>query len=342
MRCTHCDLPLSPTSTASVCPRCHMPIVPGTNTAAKSKRAFIAQPPSWGNGVAPAGWQEHSGPVVGTPPPNSPFPASQQTPYPQPGQMWLPTSTPPSTPAPVPSVSGSHFSTGGIHEEARPLPEAQDMAWKSRPLPTMPQIPMHQSRITHNEHITGSNLGFIIAGLCVVTGGLLLILVYFMAAGLSSSTVHPQSNSVGNSVTTATRHHTPTAVPTRTEKPSPTTASGAFPAQEYISNPQMASAVNTDTAQVIQAATTFKVGQKVYVTFSIHPNGRSGAICLQWYANAQAFSHFEFAISPGSTIAYSYTYYADAGPAYVEIYWASSVSCSDELLAQRINFTVVH
>jgi hypothetical protein len=200
---------------------------------------------------------------------------------------------------------------------------------------------MHTHQM-HRTRLATSNLGFIIAGTCVLTGGLLLILVYFLAAGLSPSTVQTQSITTGNSVAPTTRQHTPTAVPTRDTKPSPTVPSGAFPAQQYVSNPQMASAVNTNTAQVIQAATTFKVGQRVYVTFTIHPNGRSGAICLQWYANAQAFSHFEFAISSSSNVAYSYTYYRTSGPAYIEIYWASSVSCNDELLAQRINFTVTN
>lgn len=337
MRCTHCDLPLSPTSTARVCPRCHMPIVTGANTAAKLKRASMAAPQSWGDGTAPLGWQENSGSVVGTPAPGSLSPISQQTPYPQPGQMWLPMSTPPSTPTPISSVSGSNFRASEIHAGSEPFLQAQDMQGGTRPLRPVPSIDK-----TRRTFMATSNRGFTIAGLCVLTGGLLLILVYVLSAGLSPSTVQTQSITVGKSVTTATRQHTPTVVPTRNEQPSPTVTSGAFPAQQYITNPQMASAVNTNTAQVITAATTFHVGQPVYVTFTIHPNGQSGAVCLQWYANAQAFSHFEFAVSPGSTVAYSYTYYAAAVPAYVEIYWASSVSCSDELLAQRINFTVVH
>lgn len=338
MRCTHCDLPLSPTGTTRVCPRCHMPVATGTNTAAKSKSLSI-EPPAWGNGAVPSGWQENSGPVVdisqpGTPSPIRAFPVSQQTPYPQPGQMWLPTPpptptpTPPLIPTPLPDIFGSRLHGRERREDARPLPQMHTNTHKTR-----------------RVHIATSNLGFIIAGACVLTGGLLLILVSFLAAGLSPSTVQTQSITAGNSVTKATQLHTPTAVvPTSTSspKPSPTPSSGAFPAQQYITNPQMASAINTSTAQVIQAATTFRVGQRVYVTFAIHPNGQSGAVCLQWYANAHAFSHFEFAISSSSTVAYSYTYYAASGQAYVEIYWASSVSCSDELLAQRITFTVVH
>lgn len=338
MRCTHCDLPLSPTSTARVCPRCHMPVETGTNTAAKSKRPSMSQLPSWGDTIAPLGWQENAGPVVGTSPPGDPIPTPQQTPYPQPGQMWLPTPTPPSTPTPLPSISGPYFSGSEIRGDSRTFPTGREMQQASRPLPQTSNMHTHQM---HRTQRATSNLGFIIASLCVFTGALLLILVYILSVGLASSTVQTQSVTT-NSIPTTTRQHTPTAEPTHQTQPTPTVPSGTFPAQQYISNPQMASAVNTNTAQVIQAATTFHVGQRVYVTFTIHPNGHSGAVCLDWYTNAQAFSNYEFAVSPGSTVAYSYTYYATSGPANVQIYWASSVSCNDELLAQRINFTVVH
>lgn len=195
----------------------------------------------------------------------------------------------------------------------------------------------------HKMRPATSNLGFIIASVCVITGGLLLILVYFITAGLPPSTTQTQSITTDNPLVTATAHSTPTAVvPTSTPKPTSTASIGAFPAQQFIGDPQMASAVNMTTAQVIQPATTFHVGQRVYVTFAIHPAGRSGAVCLLWYSNARTFSHFEFAVSSNSTVAYSYTYYATSGPAFVEIYWASDISCSDKMLAQRVNFTVVN
>ena len=299
MRCAHCDLPLSPTNPARVCPRCHMPMATGTNAATKSKHTPVVQPPSWGDEVALLS-------------------SLQPTPYPQPGQMWDP--TPPPTPALA--VSSPQFSATAMRRESQSLPQAKKVS-------------------DRKTRTTTSNLGFIIAGVCVLTGGLLLILVYYMAAGLSPSTAQTQSIAAGNSVATTTRHLTSTpVVSTPTLKPTP--ATGAFPAQQYITNPQMASEVNTSTAQIGQTATTFTVGQRVYVTFTLHPNGRNGAVCLLWYSNAKMFSHFEFAVSPNSTVAYSYTYYATSGRAYVEIYWASDVSCSDKMLAQRVNFTVVN
>jgi hypothetical protein len=316
MRCTHCDLPLSPTNTGSVCPRCHMPTGTGTNAAAKSKQTPVVQ-------------MSNNDSVQLS------FPPSQQTYYPQPGQMWSPTPTP--TPTPLLTVSSPQLNAGELRWESQPLPQTSDARWESRPLPQTSEVYMHKTRAAT------SNLGFIIASVCVITGGLLLILVYFIAAGLPPLTTQTQSITTGSPILTATPHSTATAVvPTPTAKPTPIASVGAFPAQQFIANPQLASAVNMTTAQVVQPATSFRVGQRVYVTFAIHPDGRSGAVCLLWYSNARTFSHFEFAVSSNSTIAYSYTYYATSGPAYVEIYWASDISCSDKMLAQRVNFTVVN
>src|SRR5579863_983089 len=125
MRCTHCDLPLSPTSTARVCPRCHMPTVTGTNASAKSKQTPVVQPPAQGDSVAPFSWQGNSGP----------FSASQQTPYPQPGQMWPSTPALPPTPTPLLTVSNPQLSAGELRWESQPLPQTSDSRWASRLLP---------------------------------------------------------------------------------------------------------------------------------------------------------------------------------------------------------------
>lgn len=246
------------------------------------------------------------------------FPSMPRTPFPQPGQMWQQMVTPP----PAPIVS-------------RPYANAP---FASLEAPS--QIP---DKRTGKGMSSSSNLGFVIAGLCVMTGALLLILVFFLAAGLP--TTETQTQAVTNGIPTATVvHHraTPTSIATTPAATAvPTTATGAFPAQQMITTPRMASAVNTNTAQVTSAATTFKVGQRIYVTFAIHPNGQSGAVCLLWYTSTNVFSNFEFAVTPSSTVAYSYTFAQRAGPSYVEIYWSSSVSCSDKMLAQRVNFTVV-
>lgn len=181
-------------------------------------------------------------------------------------------------------------------------------------------------------------LGFVVAGLCVATGGLLLVFVYFM--GLSQ----PQANSYSvNAVTPAVTQAVtppPTLVPSPTLAPSPT--QGTLPGQQYITNPQMASSINTATAQPLQTASTFKVNQRIYVTFEIHAGGRSGAVCLTWLLNTHQVTQFSFPVSTGAGSGYSYAIYGSAGPSSVQIFWASTTSCSDEVLAQQVSFTVTH
>lgn len=182
----------------------------------------------------------------------------------------------------------------------------------------------------------GGQLGFTIAGLCIITGALLLIFVYVISIELSQNTatgtvppalVHP----------TSTAHTKPTAT-SPTVSPS---TSVAFPGQQYISYAQMASSINKSTAQPIQTATTFPVGLPVYVTFLVHPNGQDGEVCLSWYLNGKFTSNYSFAIGAANTTAYSYTYYHASGQAYVELSWSNSADCSNALLAQHIDFTII-
>jgi hypothetical protein len=102
----------------------------------------------------------------------------------------------------------------------------------------------------------------------------------------------------------------------------------------------MASAINSSSLQPTQLATTFKTNQKIYVTFQLHPAGHNGAVCLLWYLNGQQITQYSFAISANSKLSYAYATYGGTGAAYVEIYWASTTQCTDQLLAQHVDFTV--
>lgn len=182
-----------------------------------------------------------------------------------------------------------------------------------------------------------SNLGFIVAGLCVFAGGLILILVYFMAIGLP-----PSSSASSYTTAPVITKNTPSTLLTAAPSPKivPSATTGAFPGQQYIDNSQMASNVNMNTAQPLQATTTFKVNQKMYVTFNIHPDNKNGAVCLYWYLNNKNVTQFPFSVTANAKAGYSYAIYGRAGTAFVEIYWASTTTCSDKLLAQHVNFTV--
>lgn len=294
MKCASCGLPLSPSRTATNCPRCGTP-VNADQKAASTPVQQQYQQANWGHaGVVEAG--------VGQPLQNYQWPQNMQaypfsqTPQqaPQGGQIWLqgPVSQPGFAPGPPPQ---------------------QD---------TPPRNPLN------------TKVGFVVAGLCVLAGGMLLVFVYFLAIGL------PGSNS--NSTTTATstpKVSTPTTVPTATIAPSPTTPT--YPGQQYIDNAQMANTVDPNSLQPSQLTTTFKTGQKIYVSFHLHPP-HSGAVCLIWYLNSNQIAHYSFPVSATSRLSYAYAIYSRTGPAYVEIYWASDTQCTGEVLAQHVDFTVTN
>jgi hypothetical protein len=179
-----------------------------------------------------------------------------------------------------------------------------------------------------------NNRGFVAAGLCVFAGALILVFVYFMALALSL----PSTSLTNGTAITATPYNTINAPTTVAATPSPSV--NGNPGAQYIDNPQMASAVNFNTAQPLLTTTTFKPNQKIYVTFNIHPAGSDGAVCLYWYLNTKYIAQYPFAVTLNDKAGYSYAIYGGAGPAYVEIYWASTTACSDKILAQQVNFRV--
>ncbi len=292
MKCTACGLPLSPSRNNANCPRCGTPAIGGTKSTAGPVNF---EPTAWGgNPGVPL--------IVSAPPqdrqweweratPPSAF--QSHTPMPQPGQIW----------------------TTGPNGTQRQL-----SPFSSQP----PQPPSRRPP-------RNSRAGFMIAGICVLTGGILLIFVYFMAMGQSGNT-----STAGTPVSTRAVS-SPTATPSPASSPSPTATT--YPGQQYINNAQMSS-VQPSATQPAQPGTTFKVNQKLYVVFNITSAGHSGAICLTWYFNGKAVFNFAFAVGAHTTSSYAYATYGTPGPAYVELYWASSAACTDEVLAQHVDFTI--
>jgi hypothetical protein len=305
MRCTNCGLPLSPTNTSGNCPRCH--------TSVGSSQQQVMQGP-----FSPAAT------------PQSPFSPSVQT--------WEPTSTPtpsltpPMTPTPIP---GMYSSIPQGYSTPQPLTMEQQylMHAQSQSFPMPP---------TSTKNTRTGLFGYFIATVCVVTGGLLLVFVYFM--GLALPTGGTLSiNTTSPIVTQAVRSSPTTALPSPTTIPSATSSTNsAFPGQQYIANPQMAGAVDTMTDQPTQLTTTFTVNQKIYVTFDIHPQGKTGAVCLSWFLNNHPVTHYAFAAGNSANSGYSYAIYGGTGKGYVQIAWANSTTCINALLAQQVNFTVVN
>lgn len=295
MKCISCGLPLSPSRIATNCPRC------GTPTNSGQKATSIPAKPeyqqaNWGtSGVVDAG--------AGTPSPNYQWSQNVQAPpsyspppqSPQSGQMWL---------------------SGSVSQPGFP------------PAPPRQVTPPHVGPRNRKP-------GFIVAGLCILAGGLILIFVYFLAVGVS------ESNSSNSATKTSTPNaSTPRTAPTATTVLSPTAT--AFSGQQYINNAQMSKAVDPNSLQPTQLTTTFKTGQKIYVSFQLHPPGHNGAVCIIWYLNSKQITNFSFPVSATSKYSYAYAIYGGAGAAYVELYWASTTQCNDQVLAQHVDFAITN
>ena len=308
MRCSRCDMPLSPAKTS--CPRC------GTEVAAGGFKGQGELPFAFAQAPSELRQQNSSG-FVSTAVDVSPMQYTwgpqgrnaRETPF-------AATLVPPLTPL----TSGQEDAQVSLHLQE---------ALASSMLPPLPKA---------SNHSVG--IGFGLAGLCTMVACMLLLFVYVMAQTL------PQPNNssparLGSSALVA--QNTPVidlSPPATTPIASPT---ATYPGQQYIGNAQTAATINGATAQPLVPSTTFKVGQKIYITFDVHPNGQTGAICLLWFINATQFASYPFALNTTSTTsAYSYAATGNAGPGYVEIYWENAPSCIDpnKILSAQIDFTV--
>lgn len=351
MRCSGCGFPLSPARTN--CPRC------GTTVGGKGGQSdqynnpvevlsasqggpgslggpgnMETPQPQWGGQPSAPTWDEQGQIPFAQPANNNVF---EQTPFPgmtppPPGdpalaqnfQMWSPTS-----PAPVEPPRTATSATNWSHTPS-PQPQSEAGAFPHPPQRT----PLNPNKRT-------IRFGFTVSGLCILTGGLILIFVYMMSLSLppsSSTQLSSQSNQGQNTTTPVAVKPTEAPSPTVADATSTSTA-GSFPGQQYIGNAQTASAINTTAAVPTSVTSQFKTNQKIYITFTAH-GGQSGTVCLLWFINNQQFDNYEFQVDANSTPAYSYTSTGTPGTGYVQVYWATQPTCADKLLAQQVNFTV--
>ncbi len=340
MRCTQCGLPLSPSRTQ--CPRCGA-AVGGVEKRPVGKTPFTADLSSQTVGMFPGGGP--TGTESAQPPPGAYMPASPwdmqgpqgasavpQMPFAQPNEQWPQQGVPPMGAqnqawyAPAAAVQFEPSAANWMSQGA-PAPSPTPP-----PAVYMPQNPAGRGK-------QGTRRGFTVAGLCLCAGAVILVFVAVLAHSLPASTSPSiQTTSAPTTLAKTTPvASTPTAsLPTVT--PSPT----AFPAQQYITSAQMASAVDETTGLPVTLATSFKVSQKMYLTLALNSKGNSGAICMLWYINNQHLTADDFAIDVGATSEYAFTYIypPTAGTGYVEVNWASTDKCTDMTLAQRVSFTV--
>jgi hypothetical protein len=333
MRCTGCGLPLSPQRTH--CPRCGKaagkPEAQPQNQAETLHDAFSAFPEQ---GHTPAGvdaLQEQSAAAT-----------QQHTNNEMAGQLFLSPETE------LSPDQSDHLRLPDPDETLQYSPEQQSSRQSSsqpaqsnaspgtfQPFPRPPYKPGQ----TNSRHTVQP--GFAIAGLCVFSGGLILLLVYIISLSLP-----PLPTAKQPALVAAVNTPTPQSLPTRSQAtPSPTLAptvqtTPSLPGKAYIDNAQIGSSLNFNTAQLYQPTTNFTINQKIFVTFMLHPVNSGGAVCLLWYVNQKQFSQFTFAVGPIPEHAYSFALANSPGQGSVSIYWASSTACTDKALAQVVKFTV--
>jgi hypothetical protein len=223
------------------------------------------------------------------------------------------------------------WSSSGYQPPAAPAPQAGQLwnaASNGAPGPgSFSPMPPAPGRRPPNLRFS-----FLVAGVCLCIGGILLLAVYFMAMGQSGNASRTGNNSTGTPVSSS-----PTVTPSSAGSPSPTTAS--YPGQQYITDPQLSS-VQPSASQPAAPATTFKVHETFYVLFNIHSGGQAGAICMEWYLNGKSAFNFSFPVGPHTTASYGQATLDLPGSGYVELYWASSKDCAGEVLAQHVDFTI--
>ncbi len=324
MKCIHCGLPLSPTRTQLNCPRCGMSTTPGQESMEISGSQDLIPAHQVQVGYA------HSEHTPGSSAGN--LQASQAALSRQQSSGWEPLEVP--TQPPAPTITTWEPSSSILQQSTPPSQVQPDLQHDPEHLSNWPRM---EPRKRKRPEVS-FNIGLTVAGLCVFTSALILIFVYFMAAGLSNN-----GSGTGRGISQAST--ATTIVPSPSPISSPTVAKSSTPAplpgEQFIDHAQMASAIDFSTAKAAAPASRFSVNQKIYVTFDLHSNSRAGAACLLWYLNGNKIAHYEFAVPPGSNrSAYSYAVYQGIGAGSVYIYWASSIACTDKLLAQEVNFSV--
>jgi len=359
MRCSQCGMPLSPSRTS--CPRCGAAVgnvgprpsgkIRLTRDPAPSpSNSFVpdnnntnqgAPSPTWGV-VAPVAFPQEP-PVDAT---HAPAQAGQFSPAPRPPAY------PPQTNTPLSPTFGAQQNNMYVPSTPMPSPQTTPQA----PRMSGPMPPPAPSRSTPPQRPPRIKLGFTVAGMCLMAGALIMIFVFIMAQSLpltqSTASTNPSTQS-NNSKPAAT--HKPAATQTATTQPTATqtqatptpaaTATTPASGNVYVDNTVLASGVDTQTGQPLQPAQTFRVGQSVYVTMTIHQPAYNGAICLSWSVNNHAYPYASSAAPNGATYlaqtsAYFFYKPGATGPGFVDISWASSTACADKVPVQRLPFTV--
>ena len=113
--------------------------------------------------------------------------------------------------------------------------------------------------------------------------------------------------------------------------PSPEKANQSGPASTIITSAATASKIDNTTAQPLTETTQFKVGDTIYLTYSVHPKA-PGTVTVKWYTNNNFYEKSTIPVADAVS-GYVPIQYSQAAEGMVELYW-------NDQLAMKLFFVV--
>ncbi len=168
--------------------------------------------------------------------------------------------------------------------------------------------------------------------------GMIALLVLLVAGGLIAI-VATRNNTQSNV-------NTPTATAAQSTS-STSTTSGVSPsgspvdttAAAIITNPQTASAVDSNYLPT-KVTSNFSIGQTVYVTFHLNTNGQTGYAQAKLYSDTTYVGNKILTVQTGYDHGYFSVELNTTATGTVELYWCTQSNCSDAKLANQVTFHV--
>ncbi|MBV9710635.1 MAG: zinc-ribbon domain-containing protein [Ktedonobacteraceae bacterium] len=119
----------------------------------------------------------------------------------------------------------------------------------------------------------------------------------------------------------------------------PTNSSVVPAAAKILFAVQTSSDMNSNY-EPTHVTTTFSTGKDVDLTFQVDSVGKNGYIKVRWYEDGQEVGSNILHHDAKNDHGYFGQPYDTAGDGAAALYWCTQPSCSDEQLAQVVNFTV--
>ncbi len=331
MRCNTCGAPMPPG--AKVCPNCGtaVPITNGTTADASAQEPPIP-PTIYGSPINPV----------------SNYDSNIQNPYDRPLQPPLPSPANQYQPSPPNQYQPSPYNQNQGVPNQYPNQYAMGNVPPGYPPPGyMPPQPLPR-RKTRWGLIIGIIAGVLVlacVGVSALGVGLYNIGTAVNAHATATAAANTANDTTTSAATPATTDTTP-AANTNTSNASPSGVAIDADAASIVTDAQPAKGVDENTAAPKNATDMFKAGDRVYVVFKLN-SAKFNPATQKLYVGAKFYVDDVLGTkitpitfdqpSPGGYFAATYKVPAKGT---AELYLCYKVDCSDEKLAQVVNFTV--